>query len=1041
MCCCICWMLGVIFAQHTQGYPVNVSYFFEGLDCDLGTIIVDPTVLLLVMGTTPEYIIKPTVTPLYDFSPSVDLNVEFVPDEAMMHLLFQNMTHIAMLNDDMVFDDIQWSLLDTLDFSAYSGWMPIDMNTQLIVWTGDDHYFKMRFFEQADLSVIVDFVPLVAASIPEPSLFVLVGSGLLLMIGICKRRSNLFIVVALIFVTMMGTVGLAEAQADTITVTKAEGSGDGTIVYGDTICSPGCHQLTIPYTNNIGVLLKAIPDANSRFIRWKTQDHPMVEGELKVLPGETVIAVFQNKYELFTDDPRFSEPPELYDSTYLRGRYVHLFPEVLLNEDHVILNLFDDVSLTVVRREIEETDRQYLWYGFVQGETWSRVTISISKEETPVVMGSIKVGKLYNIEPCGKGRHAVYELDPTAFEEQAKLLKLPSTGDRRQGIVRKLSVALLKKIVSFFTAETAYAQTPSTINILMLYTRDVSNEINYRGMNINNVIEGLVKDTNDIFALSGINQVRLQLVQTAEVAYQETGNLKGDLDWLIQQATTGGTPISQLRTAHHADFVSLLVATGVCRANGKQAAGIATPTLSGYPGFSVVQWNYAMNNYGLAHELGHNMGADHDRFAGTPFVGRYPYSHGHVFEGQDKCWYTIMAYPTRCDELGYKDVGVNRIRIGYFSNPDQIESITSQPLGIPEGSSYAADNRKTLNNTAAFVAGLQAATFPQPSTSANAAADWNPCQKTPIPEEQRMTWSIETPNPILNWDLSEKTWRGTFPTSDGLDVTVDVWPTAHKTNTGWFANTMKSLTAHGKPVNAIQLGATITGIAYYAANYAADAYFSLSLTPNQSNWVIEPEQPDPHHPAHVKTGKKYCETPPEVPSSMLYATIPWNVRVTKPDRNTIVTRFAWKTNYVTITLTPESQLFLYTSESERSGTYQLWLDYAWQLIASDWHYAPMPTQHEGFNPYGCTWATTQPSNIDLGGDTTEKPPFPFIETLTQVYTGESRSYNYGMTCWYYVIEYTYHDFEQVCDSRTYQLRYTPRYEGEKPILRVALPHR
>ncbi len=102
-----------------------------------------------------------------------------------------------------------------------------------------------------------------------------------------------------------------------------------------------------------------------------------VEGNLKVHAGETIFAVFQDTYELFTDDPSQPESPELYEPFFLRGQYVRLFPEILLQEERVVLNLFDDVSVTANREQFTEEAEQYTWSGSVPDKL-SFITLSHS---------------------------------------------------------------------------------------------------------------------------------------------------------------------------------------------------------------------------------------------------------------------------------------------------------------------------------------------------------------------------------------------------------------------------------------------------------------------------------------------------------------------------------------------------------------------------------------------------------------------------------------------------------------------------------------
>ncbi|MFD0568698.1 reprolysin-like metallopeptidase [Kitasatospora gansuensis] len=50
-------------------------------------------------------------------------------------------------------------------------------------------------------------------------------------------------------------------------------------------------------------------------------------------------------------------------------------------------------------------------------------------------------------------------------------------------------------------------------------------------------------------------------------------------------------------------------------------------------------------NLTLGHELGHNLGLDHD-WVTEPEPGKYPYAHGWI--PPSKKWRTIMAYPGGC---------------------------------------------------------------------------------------------------------------------------------------------------------------------------------------------------------------------------------------------------------------------------------------------------------------------------------------------------------------------------------------------------------
>lgn len=123
--------------------------------------------------------------------------------------------------------------------------------------------------------------------------------------------------------------------------------------------------------------------------------------------------------------------------------------------------------------------------------------------------------------------------------------------------------------------------------------------------------------------------------------------------------------------------------------------------------------NYYCLDETFAHELGHNMGAAHDKATseGDDGVldnpddyGAFTYSFGYKAAVADGNFYTIMAY-------GDTNQGI----VGVFSNPG-IGTCAQHACGASD-----ADNAKTLNNTFSAVAGFRGAVSPV----ANAYADFN----------------------------------------------------------------------------------------------------------------------------------------------------------------------------------------------------------------------------------------------------------------------------------------------------------------------------
>jgi hypothetical protein len=157
--------------------------------------------------------------------------------------------------------------------------------------------------------------------------------------------------------------------------------------------------------------------------------------------------------------------------------------------------------------------------------------------------------------------------------------------------------------------------------------------------------------------------------------------------------------VHAVRDAVGADLVSLLVP------DSSTNCGIAYLPQSAAYGFSVVGQGCAVANLSFPHELGHNLGANHDRHvaSGSPL----PYAYGTVnVPGR---WRTIMAYNDECAASG-----VTCRRLARWSNPDQ--KYLGAPMGVPIGHRDAADNRSALNKTANIVADYR-----QSATSQSAA--------------------------------------------------------------------------------------------------------------------------------------------------------------------------------------------------------------------------------------------------------------------------------------------------------------------------------
>jgi len=376
------------------------------------------------------------------------------------------------------------------------------------------------------------------------------------------------------------------------------------------------------------------------------------------------------------------------------------------------------------------------------------------------VFGSIPNGSGPRLEVTTlAGRTYLIEADPTKVADvhpsddvltPTMLAAFENSSPEPASAPRMAAVSAQRAQAAGVIASNAGATASNTVDLVLGYTTAFANRLGGTAQ-AETRLQNMVDTTNDALANSAVaGQVRL--VQAVQVDYTDGNTNRAALFELTGvtcsnaaggQLPDGGVtcsaatrpaalaPLAEAREDFGADLVALVrtfqapeqggCGTAWVNGNGQTeidgadaAFGFAVVSDSGGNAFPDPEGGTCRND-NLAHELGHNLGLQHDRESASRGTdsngdgnnldpaefGRFPYAFGYVAPADAGNFYDVMA-PRRN--------GLTSVLM--YSNP-QI-SIDGFPVGAAD-----ADNARALRQTIPMVAAFRTNVLPFPSTQRN----------------------------------------------------------------------------------------------------------------------------------------------------------------------------------------------------------------------------------------------------------------------------------------------------------------------------------
>jgi hypothetical protein len=356
---------------------------------------------------------------------------------------------------------------------------------------------------------------------------------------------------------------------------------------------------------------------------------------------------------------KVTKSPETINVGVHRMPHPALVEHALTHAEGKITLPLGEKDIAVVRtRPVIKTEGGYTWRGEVE-ETGEKAVLMLWRDAH--LSGYLGYnGSVFMINYMGGDIHTVAEMDPRRLPPE----HAPSPQDK----TTPRSVTPEPTVSPFPEAERLALEAKKiTIDVMLIYTKNVASH--YIGTPADRLALA-IEEANETFRNSGIGNIDLRLIHSQPIDFDETGVDHFNIVYGMEDGTGPFTSLKKLRNEKRADLVGLIV-------DDAQGCGLSTRVSAGSEeAFFVVHHSCAAITISIAHEIGHILGARHDRMADD---NEQPFAYAHGYVNGTK-WRTMMSYNKGCGGCP---------RIPYWSNPRIMYK--GEPTGTP-----ATDNARVI---------------------------------------------------------------------------------------------------------------------------------------------------------------------------------------------------------------------------------------------------------------------------------------------------------------------------------------------------------